>query len=50
MEQRYGAGSNKMGVAVKLVKQVIQDSNEALVKLYNGRVLVQGLVLEWNHP
>lgn len=50
MEERYGKGSSKMGVATKLVKQVIQESNAALVELYGGKVLVQALVLEWNHP
>lgn len=50
MEERYGAGSSEMGVASELVKQVIQDSNKALVELYDGRVLVQALVLEWQHP
>ena len=39
-----------MGVAVDLVKQVIQESSKALVELYDGQVLVQALVLEWNHP
>ena len=50
MEERYGAGSTKMDVAAELVKQVIQETNEALVMLYNGRILVQALVLEWEHP
>ena len=50
MEQRYGKGSSKMGVATELVKQVIQESSDALVKLYGGQVLVQALVLEWNRP
>lgn len=50
MEERYGAGSGQIGVASKLVKQVIQGSSDALVKLYEGRVLVQALVLEWERP
>lgn len=50
MEDRYGIGSSKMGVASELVKQVIQESNKALIEVYNGQVLVQALVLEWNHP
>lgn len=50
MEDRYGAGSSKMAVASELVKQVIQETNKALVGHYKGRVLVQALVLEWNRP
>lgn len=50
MEERYGAGSSKMGVATKLVKQVMRESSDILVTLYQGRVLVQALVLQWNHP
>ena len=50
MEKRYGKQSDKMDVAAGLVKQVILESSDALVKLYNGRVLVQALVLEWDYP
>lgn len=50
MEGRYGKQPSKMSVATELVKQVIQESSNALVELYGGRVLVQALVLEWNHP
>ena len=50
MEKRYGKGSSKMGVASELVKRVIQESSAKLVKFYNGQVLVQALVLEWNRP
>lgn len=50
MEQRYGAGSSEVGVATELVKQVIQESNKVFVDLYDGRVLVQALVLQWNKP
>ncbi len=50
MEERYGKGSSKMAVASELVKRVIQESTAALVELYNGRVLVQALVLEWQQP
>lgn len=50
MEKRYGKGSSKMGVANELVKQVIQESSDVLVELYDGQVLVQALVLEWNQP
>lgn len=49
VEERYGKGSSKMGVATELVKQVIQESSDALVEVYGGKVLVQALVLEWNH-
>ena len=50
MEERYGVGSSKMGVASELVRQVIEESSKALVELYEGRVLVQALLLEWDHP
>ena len=50
MEDRYGKGSSKMAVASELVKRVIQESTTALVELYDGRVLVQALVLEWDQP
>lgn len=50
MEEHYGKQSDKMSVAIAMVKQVIQESSDALVDLYDGQVLVQALVLEWNHP
>ena len=50
MEDRYGKRSSKMAFASELVKRVIQESSKALVELYDGRILVQALVLEWNHP
>jgi len=39
-----------MGVASELVKKVIEESSKALVRLYDGQVLVQALVLEWDKP
>jgi len=50
IEARYGKGSSKMGVASELVKKVIEESSKALVRLYDGQVLVQALVLEWDKP
>lgn len=50
MERQYGSESSKMAVATKLVKQVIQEANSVLVQIYNGQILVQALVMQWNHP
>jgi len=50
MEKKYGAKSDKMAVVTGLVKKVVQESTKTLVSLYNGKVLVQALVLQWDKP
>ncbi len=49
MEKKYGT-SPKMAVVMELTKKVIQESTSTLVSLYDGKVLVQALVLQWNKP
>ena len=39
-----------MAAASSLVREVVQESSAALVDLYDGRVLVQALILEWDKP
>ncbi len=50
VESRYGAGSSKAKLAAKLVKDTIFKASQQLVSLYNQRILVQALVLEWDYP
>ena len=50
MEKKYAAKSNKMALVTELVKKVIQESTKTLVSVYNGKVLVQALVLQWEKP
>ena len=50
MEKRYGVASSKMEVVTELVKQIMLESTKTLVSLYNGKVLVQALVLQWDKP
>ena len=50
LEVRYGAGSSKVAVATQLVKDTITQVTEKLVSLYNEKILIQALVLEWEYP
>ncbi|CAI8011416.1 Renin receptor [Geodia barretti] len=50
LELKYGVGSEKVLVATKLVQSTIQKVTKDLVGLYDGKILVQALVLEWNFP
>ena len=50
MESRYGAGSSKAKLAARLVKDTIVKTSQQLVSLYNNRIIVQALVLEWDYP
>ena len=69
LELKYGVGSEKVGVAAKLVQSTIEkvkllhrhsfliifernnfQVTKELVGLYDGKILVQALVLEWNFP
>ena len=50
LEVRYGAGSSKMVAATQVVKDTIAEVTKKLVSLYNGRILIQALVLEWDYP
>ena len=68
LELKYGVGSEKVGVATKLIQSTINkvrnffwflkkkavkiffQVTKDLVGLYDGKILVQALVLEWNFP
>lgn len=50
LEVRYGAGSSKVAAATQLVKNTIAEVTKKLVNLYNEKILVQALVLEWDYP
>jgi renin receptor len=50
LEVKYGVGSEKVKAAAKLVEATIKKVTEDLVTLYDGKILVQALVLEWNYP
>ena len=50
LEIRYGAGSSKMAAATQLVKDTITEATKKLVALYDEKILVQALVLEWEYP
>ena len=50
VELKYGEGSEQLKLAVQLVKDCIATATKDLVAIYNGRVLVQGVVLEWEYP
>ena len=50
LEVHYGAGSSKVAAATQLVKDTITEVTKKLVSLYNEKILVQALVLEWDYP
>ena len=50
MEERYGASSTKSDLAAQLVRETIKEATEQLVKIYDGKILVQALVLAWEYP
>lgn len=50
LELKYGVGSGKVKVAAKLVEATVKKVTEELVSLYDGKILVQALVLEWDFP
>ena len=39
-----------MAVATKVVKDTIAQVTKKLVSLYDEKILVQALVLEWEYP
>lgn len=50
LEIRYGAGSSKMAAAAQVVKDTIAQVTKKLVSLYDEKILIQALVLEWDYP
>ncbi len=50
MEKKYGVGSTKARTAGQLVQETIQRLVTDLVALYDGKILIQALALEWEYP